>query len=393
MAELGKRDDSLARARLAADLCKRSHTFAVHRARNEARLLVAAARGGVPGCTIAEPARLAALAAACGLQHAPKSGVGEVTALCEALLGLLDAQASPFCASRAPEGRRKIWQRNGILSPAGSLEIENCSDPAALLAESLRLAVCDGWGASMLAIDLEDAIFGTPAPARCELQEDGRSYPAIAGFGPDAIRRMLGGRFRASFEPLIASIVSGRLRGVAVVVGHRPDSAGIAPLAAALLKSNVLVLAIGGPAVACAKAGLLLPEAAAEAGPGLREVCEAVGCPPVLDVGSLAESSRILSIAAGVAQEAGMSDLADLPLAAICLQSAGSTEFAVGQCLVASGISVIAIEADCQIAGEAEIGASWLDARTLDAIPEIAISLIESKRDAAGLNRQSVAKS
>ena len=48
----------------------------------------------------------------------------------------------------------------------------------------------------------------------------------------------------------------------------------------------MLVLKTGCAAIASAKEGMLTPEAALElAGPGLREVCEAVGIPPVLHMG------------------------------------------------------------------------------------------------------------
>ena len=55
-------------------------------------------------------------------------------------------------------------------------------------------------------------------------------------------------------------------------------------------------------AIASAKIGLLTPEAGLEdAGPGLREVCEAVGMPPVLHMGSCVDNSRILEAATEVA--------------------------------------------------------------------------------------------
>jgi carbon-monoxide dehydrogenase catalytic subunit len=61
-----------------------------------------------------------------------------------------------------------------------------------------------------------------------------------------------------------------------------------------LIKNDVLVLQTGCSQIALAKAGLLTPEAAHLAGPGLKEVCETVGMPPVLGMGSCVDNSRIL---------------------------------------------------------------------------------------------------
>jgi len=65
-------------------------------------------------------------------------------------------------------------------------------------------------------------------------------------------------------------------------------------------------------AIASAKRGLLLPEAAQKAGPGLRAVCEALKIPPVLHMGSCVDISRILVVAAAVANALEV-DISDLP--------------------------------------------------------------------------------
>jgi len=41
------------------------------------------------------------------------------------------------------------------------------------------------------------------------------------------------------------------------------------------------------------------------AGPGLREVCEAIGIPPILHLGSCVDNTRILTIATAMAAEGG----------------------------------------------------------------------------------------
>ncbi|MFZ8988810.1 MAG: hypothetical protein ACO2ZJ_00545, partial [Pseudohongiellaceae bacterium] len=53
--------------------------------------------------------------------------------------------------------------------------------------------------------------------------------------------------------------------------------------------------------IACAMEGLLTPESAKVfCGPGLAEVCETVGIPPVLHLGSCVDNSRILLAATEV---------------------------------------------------------------------------------------------
>ena len=61
-----------------------------------------------------------------------------------------------------------------------------------------------------------------------------------------------------------------------------------------LIKNDVIVLTTGCNAIACATEGLLTPETAAVyCGPGLAEVCETVGIPPVLHLGLFGESRPI----------------------------------------------------------------------------------------------------
>ncbi len=84
-----------------------------------------------------------------------------------------------------------------------------------------------------------------------------------------------------------------------------------------LIKNDVLVVQTGCSALNCAKAGLLQPEAAAKyAGKGLQEVCEAVGIPPVLHLGSCVDNTRILIACCNMVKEGGIGDdISELPVA------------------------------------------------------------------------------
>jgi carbon-monoxide dehydrogenase catalytic subunit len=121
----------------------------------------------------------------------------------------------------------------------------------------------------------------------------------VHGFSHEYINYMLGGSFRGSYTPLNDNIINGRIRGVAGVVGCtnpriKQDWAHV-ELVKELIKNDVLVLQTGCSQIALAKEGLTTPEAAYSAGPGLREVCETVGMPPVLALGHVWTTAESLS--------------------------------------------------------------------------------------------------
>ncbi len=171
--------------------------------------------------------------------------------------------------------------------------------------------------------------------------------PLVAGFSVDAIKYMMGGSYRASFRPLNDAVIQGRIKGIAAIVGcNNPRTkvdAYINSLTRELIKQNVLVLKTGCAAIASAKEGMLTPEAALElAGDGLREVCEAVGMPPVLHMGSCVDNSRILEAATEIVREGGLGDdLSQVPAVGIAPEWMSEKAVAIGCYFVASGIDVI----------------------------------------------------
>jgi carbon-monoxide dehydrogenase catalytic subunit len=168
----------------------------------------------------------------------------------------------------------------------------------------------------------------------------------VHGFSHEYINYMLGGTFRGSYTPLNDNIVNGRIRGVAGVVGCtnprvKQDWVHV-ELVKELIKNDVLVLQTGCSQIALAKAGLTTPEAAILAGPGLHEVCETVGMPPVLGVGSCVDNSRILIAASAMVEEGGLGhSIADLPVAGAAPEWMSEKAISIGQYFVASGVYTV----------------------------------------------------
>ena len=169
----------------------------------------------------------------------------------------------------------------------------------------------------------------------------------IPGFSHEYINYMLGGSYRASFRPLNDAIRDGRIRGVAAIVGcNNPRSQQDylhTKVTRDLLKQDVLVVETGCGAIAAAKLGLLLGEAGLDqVGPGLREVCETIGIPPVLHMGSCVDNTRILTVLTQMVEEGGLGDDIDqIPAVGLAPEWMSEKALAIGTYCVASGAYVI----------------------------------------------------
>jgi carbon-monoxide dehydrogenase catalytic subunit len=169
----------------------------------------------------------------------------------------------------------------------------------------------------------------------------------VPGFSHEYINYMLGGTYRASFRPLNDAVMSGRIRGVVANVGcNNPRTTQDALhdyLVRELLKNDILFVETGCGAIASGKAGYLLPETALEmAGPGLKEVCEATGMPPVLHMGSCVDNTRILTVLSQVVEEGGLGDdISDVPAVGIAPEWMSEKALAIASYCAASGAYVI----------------------------------------------------
>ncbi|HHT9105931.1 MAG TPA: anaerobic carbon-monoxide dehydrogenase catalytic subunit [Candidatus Wujingus californicus] len=225
----------------------------------------------------------------------------------------------------------------------------------------------------------------------------------IAGFSHETIKYMLGGRFRASYRPLNDNIINGRIRGVVGIAGCTsprmdPGTLSYVNLVKELIANDFLVVTTGCAAGQCASSGLMLPELKDACGPGLKEVCEAVGMPPVLHSGACVDNSRILIACSEMVKEGGLgNDISDLPVAGTCLEWMSEKAIAIGQYFVASGVytvfgmnSPVSGSPDMQklLTKEMEeiVGARWDFEKNLKKIGGMLMDHIEKKREALGIN-------
>jgi carbon-monoxide dehydrogenase catalytic subunit len=475
--------------------------------RDMAFLLKAVANGEAEGYSIRDVAKLRTVAARCGIpieKRSPEEIANDLADLYIAQFG--QQRGSLIPVKRAPAKRQKLWAEQGVIPRGVDREVVEAlhrthigddQEPTHILQHAIKTAMSDGWGGSMIATDVSDILFGTPAPVlgqanlgvlkadmvnvivhgheptlsemivaasqdpeiieyarkaganginlagicctaneilmrqgipaagnflhqelailtgaveamvvdvQCIMQAlvglaenfhtkvittspkvrlkgathiefDDHQALTIAkeilkvaidnfknrgtieipqvvedlvpGFSHEYINYMLGGSYRASFRPLNDAIMSGRIRGVAAIVGcNNPRSQQDylhTYVTRELLKQDVLVVETGCGAIASAKLGLLLGEAGLDqVGPGLREVCETVGIPPVLHMGSCVDNTRILTVLTQMVEEGGLGDDIDqIPAVGLAPEWMSEKALSIGTYCVASGAYVI----------------------------------------------------
>jgi len=475
--------------------------------RDMAFTLKAVANGEAEGYVIRDVAKLRVVAARYNIPiegRAPEEIANDLADLYIAQFGQQRGEVAP--AIRAPKKRQEVWRQHGVMPRGVDREVVESlhrthigddQDPEHILEHAIRTALSDGWGGSMIATDVSDILFGTPAPVlgqanlgvlkedmvnvvvhgheptlsemivaasqdpeiieyakaaganginlsgicctaneilmrqgipaagnflqqelailtgaveamvvdvQCIMQalvELARNFHTeiittspkvrikgathmqfdehkaltiakdilrhaidnyknrgetqipdiredlVPGFSHEYISYMLGGSYRASFRPLNDAIMTGRIRGVAAVVGcNNPRSQHDylhTHVTRELLKQDVLVVETGCGAIASAKLGLLLGEAGLDqVGPGLREICETVGIPPVLHMGSCVDNTRILTVLTEMVEEGGLGDDIDqIPAVGLAPEWMSEKALSIGTYCVASGAYVI----------------------------------------------------
>lgn len=202
-------------------------------------------------------------------------------------------------------------------------------------AEHVKFELHNGADQARKVVRMAIERYGMRDSARVEIPCD--PVDIVTGFSNESLLEALGG----SLTPLIDAIKAGKVRGAVGIVGcnnpkYKHDYCNV-NLARELIKKDILVIATGCITTAVGKAGLLVPEAIDQAGPGLKEICGALGIPPVIHMGSCVDNARILQLCALLANELGV-DISDLPVAASSPEWYSEKAAAIGTYAVASGI-------------------------------------------------------
>jgi anaerobic carbon-monoxide dehydrogenase catalytic subunit len=249
---------------------------------------------------------------------------------------------------------------------------------------------------------VQEAVMNFPNRGPVDIPKE--KMDLVAGFSHEAITYMLGGSYRGSYHPLNDNIINGRIKGVAGVVGccnpKVVHDKGHVELVKELIANDILVVQTGCSAIACAKAGLMVPEAAeAFAGKGLAEVCRTVGMPPVLHAGSCVDNSRILVALSEMVRAGGLGkDISDLPVAGAAPEWMHEKAIAIGQYFVASGVfTVFGVGLPVQgseafyrhISEEHEtmLGGRWAVEPDIHKMATLMIDHIDKKRKALGIDK------
>ncbi len=230
---------------------------------------------------------------------------------------------------------------------------------------------------------------------------------ATVGFSVEAIKKCLDGvtntqvDVTGTMKPLIECVKSGVLRGAMAFVGCnnpkvRPDTAHI-ELMKKMLANDILIVVSGCAAQAAAKSGLLDKEAKELCGDGLKRVCELVGIPPVLHMGSCVDISRMMVLAADVAKDSGW-NISQIPLVGCAPEWMSEKAVSIGNYVVATGIDTY-LGVDPYTKGSTEVTEllqgehgikDWVEAKytvelDIEKLCDRMIEAIETKREALGI--------
>jgi len=151
----------------------------VDHAYDAAELLLHAAKGGVP-YSVTDEAKLASVAKKLGIASdgKDKNALAREVALA-ALADFQNITNEPmkWVTATAPAERVETWKKLGVLPRNPDREMREAlhqtsmgvdSDPVNMILASLKLGLVDGYAGLSIGTDMQDIIFGTPAPVKTE---------------------------------------------------------------------------------------------------------------------------------------------------------------------------------------------------------------------------------
>jgi carbon-monoxide dehydrogenase catalytic subunit len=146
-----------------------------------------------------------------------------------------------------------------------------------------------------------------------------------------------------TYKPAVDAIKSGVLRGAVGIVGC--NNPRVRPewthkhIIERLFQNDVLVVSTGCASQVATKYGLSTLDAKWACGEGLRRVCTLVGIPPILQMGSCVDNTRILRLVAGIAEDWGVT-IPELPIVGCAPEWMSEKAVSIANYFISSGTEV-----------------------------------------------------
>ena len=146
--------------------------------RDLVEVLEAIAEGKAPGYKITDPDKMKRVAAEYGVETDGKDDLKIAGELAWAMQE--DYGTRKKClqlVQRAPKARQEVWEKAGIIPRGIDRETSEMMHRThmgvdngwvSILLQSVRNALSDGWGGSMIATEVSDILYGTPQPVQTQ---------------------------------------------------------------------------------------------------------------------------------------------------------------------------------------------------------------------------------
>ncbi len=212
--------------------------------RGVAELFLAVAKGEAPGYEIRDEQKLLALALEWGIDIGNRSNSEIAKDIGEKALGEFGKQEGELLfLKRAPVKRQQLWRQLGV-APRGvdrevveSMHRTNTGvdqDYENLLKQAARTSLADGWGGSMIATELQDILFGTPAPVLSQVN--------LGVLKEDEVNIIIHGH-----EPLLSEMIVAAARDPEMVALAKSKGAKGINLAGICCTANEILMRHGVP--------------------------------------------------------------------------------------------------------------------------------------------------
>ncbi|MDR1036164.1 MAG: anaerobic carbon-monoxide dehydrogenase catalytic subunit [Deltaproteobacteria bacterium] len=177
--------------------------------------------GAAPDYKIKDEAKLREIAAKLHVLDAPSDVPGLAKAVAEKAFAEFGRQHGELAyLKEAPEDVYSRWTKRGV-KPRGvnreAVEILHRThmgvdqDYENLLLQGVRCALADGWAASSMATDIQDAVFGSPEPRTCEIN--------LGTLAADAVNVVVNGNYPQVAEKLVELAETKELKDYAKAAG------------------------------------------------------------------------------------------------------------------------------------------------------------------------------